>query len=120
MLLAKALAWACTLAMAGVLIFAFVAGDFQAEGRALLSMPWGIVSLVDLYAGFALFSAWIVFRERSGSRAAIWVVLTLVLGFFSAAIYTLIALYRSNGNWDRFFLGGRAGSAASSAGRLPR
>ena len=83
MLLAKAVAWACVLAMASVLIFAFVSGDFLVEGRELLSMPWGIVSLVDLYAGFALFSAWIVFRERALPRSAVWVILTLVLGFFS-------------------------------------
>jgi hypothetical protein len=94
--------------MAVALTFAFVYGDFQAEGRMLLSMPWGILSLVDLYAGFTLFSAWIVFREESLLRAGLWVAVTLILGFFAAAVYALIALYRSQGDWEWFFFGSRA------------
>ncbi len=35
------------------------------KAAKLLAMPWGIVSLVDLYVGFALFSIWIVYREKA-------------------------------------------------------
>jgi hypothetical protein len=97
------------LAMGGVLAYAFVSGDLAREGRLLLSMPWGIVSLVDLYVGFILFSGWIVYRERSFVRSVIWVVLVMVLGFFTASLYTLIALRTSGGEWRRFWLGRRAG-----------
>jgi hypothetical protein len=38
--------------MTAVLIYGFTVGDFAMEGKQLLSMPWGIVSLVDLYVGF--------------------------------------------------------------------
>jgi hypothetical protein len=44
-------------------------------------MPWGIVSLVDLYTGFILFSIWIVYREQSWWRSLVWVVLMMTLGF---------------------------------------
>ena len=44
-----------------------------AEGTRLMAMPWGIVSLVDLYVGFALFSCWIVFREKAWLPSVIWV-----------------------------------------------
>ena len=98
------------LAMTGVLIYGFSQGDFFAEGAALLSMPWGIVSLVDLYVGFTLFSIWIVFRERSPLAAAAWVVLMMVLGFWAGSLYTLIAALRSQGDWRRFWLGWRSGS----------
>jgi hypothetical protein len=107
MKLAKAIALLCLLAMTGVLVYGFVAGDFGKEGGQLLSMPWGIVSLVDLYAGFVLFSGWIVYREKSLPRSAVWVVLMMVLGFWTASLYTLLALQRSGGDWRRFWMGER-------------
>ena len=107
MKIVRLLAWIGLLAMTGVLIYGFVIGDFLEEGKKLLSMPWGIVSLVDLYVGFILFSAWIVYREKSSFRAAIWVLLMMVLGFFTASLYTLILSYSSNGDWRRFLMGHR-------------
>ena len=107
MQLAKAIALLGLLAMTGVLIYGFTAGDIAGEGRQLLAMPWGIVSLVDLYVGFSLFSAWIVYRERSFLRSLIWVVLMMTLGFFTASLYALLALQASGGEWKRFWLGRR-------------
>ena len=107
MKLAKAIALLCLLAMTGVLVYGFVVGDFGKEGGQLLSMPWGIVSLVDLYAGFVLFSGWIVYREKSLPRSAVWIVLVMVLGFWTASLYTLLALQRSGGDWRRFWMGER-------------
>ncbi|MBN1955937.1 MAG: hypothetical protein JW900_12935 [Anaerolineae bacterium] len=52
MTIAKIIAVVGILAMGGVLIYGFTVGDFSGEGQQLLSMPWGIVSLVDLYVGF--------------------------------------------------------------------
>ncbi|MGD2178971.1 MAG: DUF1475 family protein [Anaerolineae bacterium] len=107
MKLAKALALLGVVAMGTVLIYAFTAGDFNREGSELLSMPWGIVSLVDLYVGFILFSGWIVYREKSLIRSVIWVVLMMVLGFFAASLYAFVALQTSGGDWRRFWLGRR-------------
>ncbi|MFU8795188.1 MAG: DUF1475 family protein [Dethiobacteria bacterium] len=104
---AKIIAWSGLIAMTVVLINGFVNGDFSIDGAALLANPWGIVSLVDLYVGFALFSVWIVFREKSTLSAVIWVVLMMALGFFAGSLYTLIALYRSGDNWAAFFMGAR-------------
>ena len=47
---AKSVALLGLLSMTGILVYGFTAGDFAAEGGQLLSMPWGIVSLVDLSA----------------------------------------------------------------------
>lgn len=107
---AKFVAWVALLAMTAVLIYAFAVGDLGTEGGQLMRMPWGIVSLVDLYAGFFLFSIWIVYRERHPVRAFVWVVLMMVLGFWTGALYTLLALYRSDGDWERVLRGQRAGS----------
>jgi hypothetical protein len=74
----------------------------------LFQNPWGIVSLVDLYTGFVLFSAWIAYREKSVLRAVFWVALMMVLGFFTASLYTFIALNTSEGDWKNFWMGQKA------------
>lgn len=107
MKIAKLIALLGLLAMTGVLIYGFTVGNFSEEGSVLLSMPWGIVSLVDLYVGFILFSGWIVYRENSLARSIVWIALMMVLGFFTASLYTLIALQTSGGDWRRFWMGKR-------------
>lgn len=107
MRIAKIIAWLGLIAMTAVLLNGFINGDFGKDGGELLRNPWGIVSLVDLYVGFALFSLWIGFREKSIIAAVIWIILMMVLGFFTASLYILIALYRSKGDWLKFFFGGR-------------
>jgi len=108
MKLAKTISLIGILAMTGILIYAFTTGDFSGEGSKLLAMPWGIVSLVDLYVGFTLFSCWIVYREKALLPSIAWVVLMMVLGFFTGALYTFIALQTSGGDWKRFWMGKRA------------
>jgi ABC-type transport system involved in multi-copper enzyme maturation permease subunit len=108
MKVAKAIALLGTLAMGGILIYGFTVGDFSGEGSRLLRMPWGQVSLVDVYVGFMLFSGWVVYREKSALRSILWIVGIIILGNFIASLYALIALYRSQGDWKRFWLGNRA------------
>jgi len=108
MKIAKIIAWLGVLAMTVVLLNGFIAGNFSKDGAQLLANPWGVVSFVDLYVGFALFSIWIAFRETKVALAVIWILLMMVLGFFTGAVYMLIALYSSKGDWVKFFLGGRA------------
>jgi len=108
MKIAKVIALLGVLAMSGILVYGFTVGDFSGEGTRLLAMPWGIVSLVDLYVGFTLFSAWIVYREKALLPSLIWVVLMMVLGFWTGALYTFIALQTSGGDWNRFWKGRRA------------
>jgi hypothetical protein len=118
MKMAKVVALLGTLAMAGVLIYGFTVGDFTGEGNVLLSMPWGIVSLVDVYVGFILFSGWVVYRERSLARAIVWVFLIMVLGNFTAGLYTFLALQASGGDWGRFWMGRRWGGELGKEGYM--
>jgi hypothetical protein len=106
--LAKWIAVLGLLAMTAVLAYGFTVGNFASDGAELLQNPWGVVSMVDLYTGFILFSAWIVYREKSILRASVWVVLMMVLGFFTGSLYALYALYRSGGNWKIFWMGKHA------------
>ncbi len=107
MKIAKIVAWVGFLAMTAVLIYGFIEGDFFADGAKIFSNPWGIVSLVDLYVGFILFSGWIIYREKALLPSIIWVIMMMVLGFWAGALYTLIALQTSGDDWKRFWMGKR-------------
>jgi hypothetical protein len=96
------------LAMTAVLIFGFTVGDFFGEGSKLFAMPWGIVSLVDLYTGFTLFSMWIIYREKSLPVAILWTVAMMALGFFAGSLYAFLTLQSSGGDWRKFWLGKHA------------
>ena len=96
------------IAMSAALINGFVRGNFFEDGSQLLSNPWGVVSLIDLYVGFVIFSIWIVYRESSLVSMIIWVVLMMVLGFFTASVYVLYASVTSNNDVLKFVHGHRA------------
>ena len=108
MKIAKVISILGVLAMAAVLVYGFTVGDFFAEGSQLAAMPWGIVSLVDLYTGFTLFSAWIIYREKSLPVAIVWTIAMLTLGFFAGSLYAFIALQTSGDDWRTFWLGKHA------------
>jgi len=103
--IAKTLTILGAAAMAGIILYAFLAGDFAVEGAQLVSMPWGIVSLVDLYVGFTLFSAWVIYREKSMPVAILWIVAVMTLGALAISLYAFLALRASRGNWQKFFMG---------------
>ncbi len=106
--IAKTISLLGLVAMTLAIGYAFAFGNFAVEGAWITSHPWGIVSLVDLYVGFTIFSMWIVYREKSLAARVIWVVLMMVLGNWTAALYVLLALYASRGDWKKFWMGQRA------------
>jgi hypothetical protein len=75
------------LGFAGIIIWAFGAGDFGASFSAILADPWGIVALADLYLGFLLFAFMIAGFESSPLRAVIWIVALVILGNTVSAIW---------------------------------
>lgn len=93
------------LAMSAVLFYGFVIGNFSQDGAEIVSNPWGIVSLIDLYAGFLLFSAWIIYREKSLALAIFWTLLMMTLGFWAGSLYVLIHAIKAKGNLKILLLG---------------
>ena len=87
------------------LVYGFIAGDFFEEGSILFSMAWGKVSLIDVYIGFFLFSGWVLYREEKWLKAVLWIISIMVLGNFITCLYATIALYKSNNDFKRFWLG---------------
>lgn len=102
---AKAFAVTGTLIMFLTLIYGFFMGDFFKEGSILFSMAWGKVSLIDVYIGFFLFSAWVLYREKKWTTTAMWILSIMVLGNFITCLYATIALYNSGEDFKRFWLG---------------
>lgn len=104
MKLAKILAWLAFLAMSIALFQGFVFGSFFEDGSELMQNPWGIVSLIDLYAGFTLFAIWMAYKETDPFKATIWIVTLMIFGFFIGSIYVLKALYQSDGSFKSALL----------------
>lgn len=98
----------CLATMTAAIGYGLVAGDFWREGRAIVHMPWGVITIIDVYAGGALFAGWIAARERSALRTAGWVVAIFFLGNVATSLYALIALRSSGGDATLFWLGPHA------------
>ena len=60
--------------------YSYVSTIFWAQNQVSVfdsiipSLPWGVVSLVDLYAGFILVGIWIFYKEKTVS-ALVWIFL---------------------------------------------
>jgi hypothetical protein len=93
------------LTMSTALAWGFTTGDFWREGAILTSLPWGIISIVDVYTGGALIAGWIASRERSVPRTVLWVLLIIVLGHWATSLYVLLAVGSSEGDVRRFWTG---------------
>jgi hypothetical protein len=104
----RLLAITATLIMLVTLIYGFVAGDFFKEGSLLVSLAWGKVSLIDVYIGFFLFSAWVVYREKNWLISALWIILIMILGNFITCLYVTCRLFQSGDDIKKFWLGRHA------------
>ena len=59
--------------LAALIVYAIGNGDFWKEGAWLTGNPWGIVTLADLYLGFAV-SAFFIAGLELRWQAALWIV----------------------------------------------
>ena len=70
------------LAVAAVIGWAWLGegAPLLSEGAAILALPWGVVTLADLYAGF-LFAAVVIFIAEPDKRVAlVWAAPIFFLG----------------------------------------
>ncbi len=103
---AKIIAWISFIMMSVALVNGFVNGSFFEDGGALFDNPWGIVSIVDLYAGFFLFAIFIAVREEGWLRKSFLIVTLMILGFWLASLYVLVLLY-TNDSLEAVLLGNK-------------
>ena len=74
--------------------------------------PWQLFINNDLVTGLLFMCGWIIFREIGGRLidTICWVWMVLWWGNIIVAVYVLRAVWQSTGDWNRFFLGRRAGA----------
>ncbi len=95
--------------MAVAIWFGLTTGDFPSEASDIWAMPWGRVSLADLYLGLALFGAWVAVREGKAGPTVAWWVGLLLLGNLAAGAYVTLAAFQARDIGQ--FLVGRRGPA---------
>ncbi|MEE2565611.1 hypothetical protein [Hyphobacterium marinum] len=92
MAILRSLLGLAALAFAALIAWAVNAGNFGEAGGWLTSDPWGIVTLTDLYIGFALIAVVIALFERSAWRSAVWIVPLPFLGNLWALVWLAFVL----------------------------
>ena len=102
MTITKLISYVISVSMIGVIIWAL--NQVSIFDSPIPDLPWGIVSLVDLYGGFILVCLWIAYKE-SLSATIIWSFFVLILGNLTTAIYVIYSINKSRGNIVHFFMG---------------
>ncbi|MDZ7671503.1 MAG: DUF1475 family protein [Halanaerobiales bacterium] len=101
---AKILALLGFVVMSTSIITGFISGDFAGEGSIILSLIWGKITLIDIYIMFLIFASWIYYRENKLGNFLIWFILLLIFGAATASLYIYLALKKSDGDWNQFWL----------------
>lgn len=96
MRIVRVISVALTIVMLATIVYGLVSGDFGGEGSELLALPWGRVTLVDLYVGLAIFGIWVAVRETRWPARFGWWVALLALGNLAAAAYLMVASFTSD------------------------
>ena len=96
------------LVMGAGLTFGIANGDFAGESALLMQMPWGIVSLIEIYVGLGLFACWLFYRESNRLKAFGWLVAAAGLGNIVCCVYVLLSFRQAKGDALRFWMGQRA------------
>lgn len=85
------------LVLLGLVIWAAVAltdlhGSFMDQFGVVMSLPWGVATLADLYVGFVLFAVLVFLTERTWWLAALWAAPVFLIGNIWAAVWFVIRL----------------------------
>lgn len=79
------------LILAAAIVWAFGKADFWASGAEIVANPWGVVTLIDLYAGFIMTGVAVAAVERWRPWAFGLMAVSFVLG---NVVYALWAVSR--------------------------
>jgi len=102
MTITKVIAYMITIAMVSTIFWA--QNQVSVFDSTIPSLPWGVVSLVDLYGGFILVGIWIFYKENT-IPALVWIFLLMTLGNLTTAVYVIYSLNKSKRNITKFFMG---------------
>ncbi len=87
-----------TILFAGAIIWASVNGKLSDEFSYILSLPWGLVAIADLYIGFLLFCLFIWVTIPCKKKACLWILALFCLGNLASLLYLLFGLHQPTSN----------------------
>jgi hypothetical protein len=70
--------------------------------RRLLDHPWGVVTLIDVYAGFFFVGAWLWTVERHKATLVIWLLLLFCTGNAATLLYLTLRARKARRFADLF------------------
>ena len=91
--------------LSAFMVWGAMSGNFADDLETMMSKPWGVVAVADVYAGLLLVALWIGYRERRPLVIGAWVVALSIIGNVASCIYVLIAYKQSQGDARLFWTG---------------
>jgi len=70
--------------------WAFLQKPISESGSLLLNDPWGLVTLVDLYLGFFMFTIFMYLTNTKKISLIIWIPSLMILGNITALVYLVV------------------------------
>jgi len=87
MLVLRLILVAAAVAFTALIVYAAANADFWTSVTAIPRNPWGLVTLVDLYLGFALFAVVIAGFDGRSLATYAWIAGLVILGNGVAAVW---------------------------------
>lgn len=81
-------------AMVTSVTVAAMTAPFAADGRVLLDLAWGRVTVIDLYLALGVFIAWVAWRDGA-LKALLWAPIVAVTGSAGIGVYLLLVARRA-------------------------
>ncbi len=78
------------LILAGLIVWASFAADIGQSFGAIVADPWGLVALVDLYLGFAIFWVFLFLVDGVKPTTFVWAIALLFLGNVLAVVWLVL------------------------------
>lgn len=82
------------LVFVGLCLFAASQASFLLSFGEVMADPWGLAAIVDLYVGFALFSAFLLLLDGVKPVSFVWIVLLFCFGNAVSVVWMIMRLPR--------------------------
>lgn len=80
------------LVFVGLCLIAASQANFLTSFGEVMADPWGLAAIVDLYVGFALFSAFLLLLDGVKPVSFVWIVLLFCVGNAVSVVWIILRL----------------------------
>lgn len=74
------------------IFWAGFSAPFWESARQIADNPWGLVTLIDLYLGFALMALFMAFVEETLQKRLFWIIPLFFLGNIWSALWLFLRI----------------------------